>query len=156
MKRKVLKKKVASKKRVSTKIKKSQKKPLKTKKMSAKDLVYFKKMLLKIKEYIADQMKHISDNTLKKSQRDASGDVSGYTLHMADVATDTYDREFSLDLAANERERLYEIDDALKRIEERTFGVCEKCSRPINKIRLKALPYTRMCLQCQQGLEDIR
>jgi RNA polymerase-binding protein DksA len=131
-------------------------KSAKAKKMSNKDMQHFKKLLLKTKEDIAEQIKHISENTLKKSQRDAAGDISGYTLHMADVATDTYDREFSLDLAANERERLFEIEDALKRIEDKNFGICERCSNPINKSRLKALPYSRLCLNCQRGLENIK
>ncbi len=156
MKRKIIRKKKTLARRVSLKKNKPSQKTIKVKKMSAKDLAYFKKMLLKFKEDITEQVKHISDNALKKSQKEASGDISGYTLHMADVATDTYDREFSLDLAANERERLYEIEDSLKRIEEKIFGICEKCSKPINKTRLKALPYTRMCLRCQQGLDDIR
>ncbi|MDP2940195.1 MAG: TraR/DksA family transcriptional regulator [Candidatus Omnitrophota bacterium] len=144
------------KKRISAKSRNLAKKTLKEKKMPSKELKIFKKILLKYKEDIADQIKHISDNTLKKSQRDAAGDISSYTLHMADMATDTYDREFSLDLASNERKLLYEIDDALKRIDEKNFGICEKCSKSINKPRLKALPYTRMCLDCQRGLENIK
>ncbi len=140
----------------STQKRASAQKILKIKKLPAKDLAYFKKMLLKTKEDVAEQIEHISENALKKSQRDASGDISGYTLHMADMATDTYDREFSLDLAANERERLFEIEDALKRIDDKKFGICEKCSKPINKSRLKALPYSRMCMNCQRSLEDIR
>ncbi len=156
MKKRIAKKKIIFKRRIATKIRKSAPMAIKAKKLPAKKLEYFKKILLRTKEDIADQIKHISDNTLKKSQKDAAGDISSYTLHMADVATDTYDREFSLDIAANERERLYEIEDALKRIEDKNFGSCEKCSRPISSSRLKALPYSRMCLKCQQGLEDIR
>ena len=156
MKKKIIKRKALSRKRVTANKNKLQERSVKIKKMSAKELSLFKKILLRVKEDITDQVKQISENTLKKSQRDASGDISGYTLHMADVATDTYDREFSLDLAANERERLYEIEDALKRIEDKNFGSCERCSKSINKTRLKALPYTRMCLNCQRGLEDLR
>ena len=75
-------------------------------KLSKKYLQVFKNILLKLKEDINDQIKRIYDNTLKKSQKDAAGDISGYTLHMADVATDSYDREFSLGLATNDRELL--------------------------------------------------
>lgn len=100
-----------------------------------------------------ESIKHISDDTLKKSQKDASGDISGYTYHMADVATDTYDREFSLGLASNSREALYELDDALKRIEDGTFGICEDCHGLIAKNRLKAVPYARSCVKCQQKKE---
>ncbi len=85
------------------------------KKLSKKELKDFKKIILKKKEEVLEDFKHITDDTLKKSQKEASGDISGYTYHMADVATDNYDREFSLGLASNERKALYELDDALKR-----------------------------------------
>ena len=123
------------------------------KKLTKKDLLYFKKLILKRKEEVLDEIKHISEDTLKKSQKDAAGDISGYTYHMADIATDTYDREFSLSLASNERKVIYEIDDAIKKIEEGTYGVCEECESLIAKTRLKALPYARLCLKCQQKLE---
>ena len=123
------------------------------KKFTKKDLLYFKKLILKKKEEILDQIKHISDDTLKKSQKDAAGDISGYTYHMADVATDTYDREFALSLASNESKLIYEIDDAMKKIEEGTYGTCEACKNLISKTRLKAIPYARLCLKCQERLE---
>ena len=72
---------------------------------------------------------------------------------MADVATDNYDREFSLELASSERKSLYELDDALKRIEEGTFGICDDCKSVITKIRLKAVPSARLCIKCQQKRE---
>lgn len=123
------------------------------KKLLKKDLSNFKKLILKKKEDILDQIKHISEDTLKKSQKEASGDISGYTFHMADVATDTYDREFSLGLVSNDREAIYELDDALKKIEEGTFGICESCKSSISKTRLKAVPYARLCLKCQEKKE---
>jgi len=123
------------------------------KKFNKKELAEFKKIILKIKEEVLDEIKHISEDTLKKSQKDASGDISGYTYHMADVATDTYDREFSLGLASNEREALYELDDALKKIDEGAFGICEGCKSLISKVRLKAVPYARLCVKCQQKKE---
>jgi DnaK suppressor protein len=126
---------------------------VKKNRMAAKDLKYFKKSLLAIKEDITDQLKHIYEDTLKKSQKEASGDISGYTLHMADVATDTYDREFSLGLASNDQEVLYDIADALKKIEDKSFGFCEQCNKPISKTRLKVIPYTRTCLKCKESSE---
>lgn len=118
-----------------------------------KDLNEFKKIILKRKEEIDDEIKHISDDTLKKSQKDASGDISGYTYHMADVATDNYDREFSLGLASNDRQSLYDLNDALKRIDDGTFGICEDCKRLIAKVRLKAVPQARLCIKCQEKRE---
>jgi RNA polymerase-binding protein DksA len=123
------------------------------KKFNKTDLGYFKKIILKRKEETLGDIKHIAEDTLKKSQKDAAGDISGHTYHMADVATDTYDREFSLGLASNEREILYELDDSLKRIEEGTFGICEGCKTLITKTRLKAIPYARLCLKCQEKKE---
>jgi len=123
------------------------------KKYTKKDLNDFKKIVLAKKEAIVDDIKHISEDTLKKSQKDAAGDISGYTYHMADVATDTYDREFSLGLASSDRELLYEFDDALKKIEEGTFGICEQCKSLITKIRLRAIPQARFCVKCQEKKE---
>ncbi len=123
------------------------------KKYLKKDLKDFKKIVLKKKEEILDDLKHISDDTLRKSQKEASGDISGYTYHMADVASDNYDREFSLGLASNERKSLYELDDALKRIEDGVFGICDDCKGTITKIRLRAVPSARLCIKCQQKRE---
>ena len=122
-------------------------------KFNKKELSEYKKIILKIKEKVVGDIKHISEDTLKKSQKDASGDISGYTYHMADVATDTYDRVFSLGLASNEQKALYELDDALKRIEEGTFGICEECKCVMTKTRLKAVPYARLCVKCQEKRE---
>jgi RNA polymerase-binding protein DksA len=124
------------------------------KKLLKKELDAYKKLILKRKEEIAEELRHIKENTLSQSQRDAAGDISAYTSHMADIATDSYDREFSLGIASNEQKVLYEIEDALKRIEDGSFGLCEACSKPIAKTRLKALPYTRLCKKCQENLEQ--
>lgn len=123
------------------------------KKFNKKELTEFKKIILKVKDKMVDDIKHISEDTLKKSQKDASGDISGYTYHMADVATDTYDREFSVGLASNERQMLYELSDALKKIEDGSYGVCEECKSLIAKNRLKAVPYARLCVKCQEKKE---
>jgi DnaK suppressor protein len=123
------------------------------KKLTKKELNDFKKLIIKSKEKALDEIKHISEDTLKKSQKDASGDISGYTYHMADVASDTYDREFSLGLASNERESLYELDDAIKKIEDGTFGICEECKSLISKTRLRAVPFAKLCVKCQERKE---
>lgn len=122
-------------------------------KLNKKELTGFRKLILKKKEEILDEIRHISEDTLKKSQKEASGDISGYSFHMADVATDTYDREFSLGLVTNERQVLYEIDDAFKRIDDGTYGICEDCASLIAKTRLKAVPYARLCVKCQEKKE---
>ncbi len=123
------------------------------KRFNKKELLEFKKLVIKIKDKIQEEIGKLSEDTLKKSQKDAAGDISGYTYHMADVATDTYDREFSLGLASNERKLFYELDDALKKIEEGTFGICEGCENLITRTRLRAIPYARLCLKCQEKHE---
>ena len=126
---------------------------MKAKKLTKKNIEHFKKLILKKKEELLDGLRRSLEETLKKSPREAAGDISGYAFHMADLATDTYDREFSLNLASNERELLYEIDEALKKIEEGKYGICEACKSQISKGRLKAIPYTRLCLKCQEAKE---
>lgn len=129
---------------------------MKSKKLLKKDLKLYRGLLLKEKERILESIRHVSEDTLKKSQKEASGDMSGYTLHMADVATDAYDREFSLGLASNDRAILLKIEDALKEIEEGVYGICRDCKKPITKTRLKAVPFATLCLKCQQSQEKTR
>lgn len=124
--------------------------------MTKAELNQYKKLLLKKKEEILQAVKHIEQDTLSRSQRDASGDLSGYTLHMADVATDSYDREFSLGLASNAQRILYEIDEALKRVKEKGFGNCQLCEKPIPRKRLTAIPYASLCIACQSKEETTR
>jgi len=123
---------------------------LKKKRMLKAELAAFKKLILKKKEDIIEHIREISEETVKKSQKDASGDISSYTYHMADVATDNYDREFSMGRVSEDREFLFELDDALKRIEDGSFGICEDCGALVSKTRLKAVPSARLCIKCQE------
>ncbi|HDZ76851.1 MAG TPA: TraR/DksA family transcriptional regulator [Candidatus Omnitrophica bacterium] len=124
------------------------------KKMNKKELKVFKELLLKKKEKIVEGIEHVSADSLKKSQKEASGDISSYTYHMADVATDNYDREFSLTLGGAEREMLYKVTEALRRIEDATYGICEDCLKLIAKTRLKAVPHAKLCVKCQETKEE--
>lgn len=120
-------------------------------KLDSKKLSFYKEILLNLKENLTVDIKNMSKNP--RGEDEESRDVSGHVLHMADVATDMYDREFSLGLASNEREVLSQIDLALKRIADKSFGICGECRKPIAAARLKALPYTETCLKCQEKLE---
>ncbi len=115
-----------------------------------KDLEKFKKILQEIRTKIAGDLQHLEGDSLNTSQREASGDLSGYSLHMADMATDNFDREFTLGLASNEQQSLNMIDNALRRIEEGTYGNCEECSKAIPQKRLMAMPHARLCIKCQE------
>ena len=122
-----------------------------TKKLEKKKLDQYKKLLLKLKDDLVHDINNMSKNP--GSQDGDSGDVSGHVLHMADVATDMYDREFNLGLASTEREVLHKIEQALKRIDDKSFGLCFECEKPIPQLRLKAIPYAETCLKCQEKLE---
>jgi DnaK suppressor protein len=124
--------------------------------MTKEERERYKKLLLQKKKELIDAVRHIEEDTLNRSQREASGDLSGYTLHMADIATDSYDREFSLGLASNAQKILFEIDEALKRLKDNTFGDCLGCGKPIPKKRLNAIPYASLCIQCQSKSEAQR
>ncbi len=126
---------------------------MKKNKMDKKKIAQYQKILFDLKEKIVSDIKQIS-NHASPSERSDSGDVSGHVMHLADVATDMYDREFSLGLASNDRELLLKIDEALKRIEGNSFGSCEECGTAIREIRLKALPYVKNCLKCQEKIES--
>lgn len=115
--------------------------------------IKLKNTLLKKREEIIKKVKHIKQEALGKSQRDASGDLSGYTFHMADVASDNFEREISLDLAASEQELLYQIDDALSRLKDKNFGKCQVCNKDIGMKRLGAVPYAQLCISCQEQEE---
>ena len=121
--------------------------------MNKKDLKFFKELLMKKKTNLAKGIDHIANDALKTSQRDAAGDLSAYSLHMADMATDNYDREFSLGLADNEQKILNRINEALEKITDNKFGLCELCEKKISKVRLKAVPYAELCVPCQEKQE---
>lgn len=109
--------------------------------------------LLNIRDRLLDDIEfHASDN-LKRTQKEASSDLSAYSFHMADAGTDNFDREFALSMVSNEQELLNEVNDALKRLENGTYGVCEMCGKPIPKARLDAIPWTRYTVECQSELE---
>jgi len=117
------------------------------------ELKKIRQTLVEQKAMILEELMRIRGETLHKSIKDASGDLSGYAFHMADMATDLYDREFSLELAEGERERLYVLDGAIKHIDDGTYGKCDMCGESISRQRLKALPQAQNCIICQEKEE---
>lgn len=121
--------------------------------MDKKPKEKFKKFLEKERESLQAEIEHLENDSLNKSQREASGDLSGYSFHMADMGTDNFDREFTLDLVTTEQKLLYEVDEALRRIKEGKFGLCQQCKKSIKHKRLEAVPYARLCIKCKEELE---
>lgn len=116
-------------------------------------LKQFRQLLITERAKFANEIKSIAQDAAR-SPRDASGDLSAYTVHMADMAADTYDRELSTNMASAEQEVLYQIDDALKRMDDGSFGICGECNQPISMSRLKAVPYALHCIECQRAKEQ--
>ena len=121
--------------------------------MNKKETKVFYDLLIKKKAELLKGIEHIAKDNLKTSQREAAGDLSAYSLHMADVASDNYEREFSLSLADTEQKLLNRINDTLEKIDTGTYGTCELCEKKITKARLKIVPYAEMCVPCQEKQE---
>jgi DnaK suppressor protein len=111
------------------------------------------KMLIELRNHVLTQLGEHTEETLLKSAKDDSGDLSGYGQHMADAGTDTFDRDFALSLVSSEQEALSEIEAAIKRIHDGTYGVCEATQKPIPKERLLAVPFTRYSAEAKKEVE---
>ena len=105
----------------------------------------FYQNLLELHERLRNQMSGLA----KESQ----AEMENYSLHMGDSGTDNFDRDFALSLLSSDQDAIYEIEEALKRIEKDTYGVCELTNKPIPKARLDAIPWTRFTVEAQAQLE---
>jgi RNA polymerase-binding transcription factor DksA len=123
------------------------------KRLVKKELDSYKEKLFNLKDDFLAQIKDISEDTLMKTQKDASGDMSGYGLHNADVASDNYERDLNISLISGEREIVIAIDEALKRVEDKSYGFCGSCEKAIAKKRLDTIPYANYCKKCKEKLE---
>ncbi|MEE9259745.1 MAG: TraR/DksA family transcriptional regulator [Candidatus Scalindua sediminis] len=123
--------------------------------MKAAELSQFKKELLELREKLMGNVNHMEDEALGKSGHEASGNLSNVPIHMADVGTDNYDRDLTIGLIQNGEDELRAIDEALEKIGNKTFGLCEGegCGKKISKVRLTALPYVKLCIDCQRQEE---
>ncbi len=118
-------------------------------KLTAADLEKFKNILLVKRAEILGDVTTMEDESLRKPR----SDLSNLPIHMADVGTDAYEVENTLGLMDSERKILVEIDDALARIENGTYGICQGSGETIPKQRLEAIPWARYCVKCASQLE---
>ncbi|MBM3822977.1 MAG: transcriptional regulator [Verrucomicrobia bacterium] len=107
--------------------------------------VKYYKNLLDLRERLANQMSGLA--------KESAEEMSTYSLHMADSGTDNFDRDFALSLLSSDQDAIYEIEEALKRIEKNAYGICELTGKPIPKARLDAIPWTRFTVEAQAQLE---
>jgi RNA polymerase-binding transcription factor DksA len=105
----------------------------------------FYRILLDLRERLLGQMSGLA--------KESAEEISGYSLHMADSGTDNFDRDFALSLLSSDQDAIYEIEEALKRIQKGTYGLCELSGKPIPKARLEAIPWTRFTVESQSQLE---
>ena len=98
---------------------------------------------------LRDQLRRQMDGLAQESAQE----LAGYSLHMADSGTDNFDRDFALSLLSSDQDAIYEIEEALKRIEKKTYGVCELTGKTIPRARLEAIPWTRFTVEAQAQLE---
>lgn len=113
----------------------------------------YKEMLLKLRARLRGDVSAMADAALNKTRSEASGDLSSMPIHMADVGTDNFEQEFTLSLMETEEHALEQIENALERIEDGTYGVCLECEGKILKARLNAIPYASFCIKCASKLE---
>ena len=120
----------------------------------AKTLAFFdrqKRRLLDLRDHFLDQMQSVAQDSLRS--RAENNEASAVGQHQADAGSDAYEKDFALSLLSQEQDALYEIEEALKRIEVRTYGVCEMSNKHIPHARLEAIPFARFTVECQQQLE---
>ena len=113
----------------------------------------FKERLLMLRARLRGDVTQMAEAALKKSRSEANGDLSSMPIHMADIGTDNFEQEFTLSLMENEEVVLEQIEGALERIEDCSYGQCEECGAKIPKARLEAIPYAAMCVKCAGNVE---
>lgn len=113
----------------------------------------FKKLLLKCKGELVATVGQMEKESLSSSLKEASGNLSNMPIHLADMGTDQYEQDFTIGVVEGERGEIAEINEALQRIVDKTYGVCELCLKRITTPRLKAVPYTRLCIKCKEEEE---
>lgn len=109
-----------------------------------------RKNLLELRDHLLDQMQGVANDSLKSTDNAPS---SAFGMHQADAGSDAYEKDFALSLLSQEQDALYEIEEALKRIELKTYGICEMSGAAIPTERLEAIPFARYTVQCQEQLE---
>ena len=110
-----------------------------------------KEKLLQLRDAMVDSMAGVAQDTLRS--RAEGSEASAFGMHQADAGSDAYDRGFALSLLSQEQDALYEIEEALKRVDAGTYGICEMSGKPIPHARLEAIPFARFTVECQTQIE---
>jgi len=124
--------------------------------MNEKDQAFFKQLLLDKRTELMKELSHLKDSGNSDTLKDASGDNSSYSFHMADQGTDNMEREKAYYFATREGRLLYHIDQALERMHAGSYGNCQECGKPIARERLEAVPHARLCITCKADEESLK
>ena len=117
--------------------------------MNKKDKAYYKKLILEKREGLLVELGSLKETALDESSRPSSGNSSSYSYHMADLGTDSQEREKAYLFLSRENKYLRYLNEALERIERGVYGICKICEKPIPKARLKAVSHATMCVPCK-------
>ena len=120
-----------------------------------KELSDLRARLLEERKDLEEQFHELEESSFSGNQSELTGEM-GFDEEYADAGTATFERERDLSLVNNVRDLMERIDKALAKIDEGTYGLCERCGKPIEKARLKALPYANLCLKDKQAEERVR
>ncbi|MDQ7051558.1 MAG: TraR/DksA C4-type zinc finger protein [candidate division KSB1 bacterium] len=123
--------------------------------MTKEKLEYFKQLILEKRAELLQELGYLEDG-MSVTPKEASGENTSYTYHMADLGTDYMEREKAFFFARREGRLLYHLDQALERIEKGTYGICRECGQPISEARLEAVPHASMCIECKSNEEKKR
>ncbi|HUV86691.1 MAG TPA: TraR/DksA C4-type zinc finger protein [bacterium] len=121
--------------------------------MNKRERKKFEKLLLEMREKKVEYIAMLREVAISRTQRDASGDISAFTSHPADISTESDEREKVASLITRETQIVKELDAALERIGDATYGECDTCGGDIPPARLQALPFATLCVKCQAEAE---
>jgi len=117
--------------------------------MKKKDLEYFKTVLLENQKKVRKNLEYLKTIVREETAKEASGEHSAYSYHMADQGTDAQEREKAFMFFARDEKYMKQLDEAFERIENGTFGICRACEKDISHERLEAVPTTTICYDCK-------
>ena len=123
--------------------------------LTKKELIDLRERLEAERDDLRAQLEELEESTFSAAQSDITGEM-GFDEEYADAGTDTFEREKDLSLVNNLRDLMDRIDKALAKMDDGTYGLCDRCGKPIEKLRLKALPYANLCLKDKQAEERVR
>ncbi len=123
--------------------------------MNKNRIRHLKELLLRKKSEAEAGLKSMEELGAKMNQQESTGELSSYDNHPADSGTEAFEREKDLGLRVSAEKRIELMEKALKKIEEGTYGICERCGREISLERLEAIPYTQDCIECREEMERV-